>query len=44
MHITYNDGSNPFVMINVSWDAVVKEIEFQMEKNGRTIKEILILP
>ena len=30
LHIFYNDGSNPFVMLNTSAAAIKKELEFQL--------------
>ncbi len=30
LHIVYNDGSNPFVMLNTSAAAIRKELEFQL--------------
>ena len=30
LHIIYNDGSNPFVMLNASAAAIKKELEHQL--------------
>ena len=30
LHIVYNDGSNPFVMLNSSAAAIKKELEYQL--------------
>lgn len=39
--IIYNNGTNPLFMVNIDSAIIDKEIEFQKEKNGKFIIEII---
>lgn len=42
LNITYNDGSNPFIMrASLKW--VMKEVNYQTKRIGESIKVITIL-
>ena len=42
LHITYNNGANPFFMINVSAETIQKELAFQIKRNIHLIQNIYI--
>ena len=42
VHITYNDGSNPFLCINCSKRTIDDHIKFNRRVNKHTIKEIMV--
>jgi len=43
LHIKYNDGSNPFFMLNVTREVVNRELAFQKKRNAHSIKSIFIV-
>ena len=37
LHITYHDGSNPFVMLNTTKEKIIKEFNYQNKANNHRL-------